>query len=234
MKSNKSNWKLIILMIALMPIMTGAVVYLKSSGVLSYMYSAEAFKSYINGFGQKAYVIFFMLQLLGTILAPIPNNITAAAGAAVLGGWQAFFISTFATLIGSAAAFILAKKLGRPIVNKLVGHKISDKYEKLISKKGTTLLILMFLLPFFPDDALCFLAGMSKISFRRFFIITVLTRPWGILGSTLIGSGSISLNWLGWALIIIISVLIVIYQDKIEEKLVNGLKYMNGIKSECE
>jgi uncharacterized membrane protein YdjX (TVP38/TMEM64 family) len=165
-----------------MSIMTGAAVLLKSSGMLRDMYSVEAFKGYINGFGKKAYIIFFILQFLGTILAPIPNNITAAAGAAVLGGWQTFFISTFATLLGSAAAFILAKKLGRPIVNKLVGHKISDKYENLISKKGTTLLILMFLLPFFPDDALCFLAGMSKISFRRFFIITVLTRPWGILG----------------------------------------------------
>lgn len=234
MKSNKSNWKLIILMIVLMSIMTGVAIFLKSSGMLRYMHSVEAFKSYINGFGQKAYVIFFMLQFLGTILAPIPNNVTAAAGAAVLGGWQAFFISTFATLLGSAAAFILAKKLGRPIVDKFVCNKISDKYERLISKKGTTLLILMFLIPFFPDDALCFLAGMSKISFRRFFIITVLTRPWGILGSTLVGSGSISLNWFGWAFIIALSVLIVIYQDKIEEKLADGLKYMNGSKSELE
>ncbi len=234
MKSNKSNWKLIILMVVLMSIMTGAAVLVKSSGMLRDMYSVETFKGYINGFGQKAYIIFFMLQFLGTILAPIPNNITAAAGAAVLGGWQAFFISSLATLLGSSAAFIVAKRLGRPIVNKLVGHKTSDKYEKLISKKGTTLLILMFLLPFFPDDALCFLAGMSKISFRRFFTITVLTRPWGILGSTLVGSGSISLNWFGWVFIIAISVLVVIYQDKIEEKLVNGLKYVNGSKSEFE
>jgi hypothetical protein len=51
---------------------------------------------------------------------------------------------------------------------------------------------------------------------------------------TLVGSGSISLNWFGWAFIIGISVLIVIYQDKIEEKLVDRLKYMNSNKGELE
>lgn len=204
----------------------GSVLYLKSSGILNHMYSVEAFKKYIRGFEGKAYTVFFLIQFLASVVAPIPNNVTAVAGAAVLGMWEAFFISFSATLIGSVVAFILAKKVGKPITDKLVSRKVASKYKKLLEKKGSKLLILMFLLPFFPDDALCFLAGLSKISFNKFIVIMVLARPWGILGSALVGAGSLSFPWWGWILIVTGSIVIMRYSDKIEEKLVNLFKYI--------
>ncbi|MCM0650212.1 VTT domain-containing protein [Clostridium swellfunianum] len=203
----------------------GAIVYLSSRDVLNYFTSAEAFKNYIKGFGKKSYIVFFIIQFSASILAPIPNNVTAAAGAAILGMWQAFSISLLATMTGSSAAFMLAKKFGKPITDKLVSSKVSDKYGSLIEKKGTGLLIVMFFLPFFPDDALCLLAGLSKISFRKFFVIMILTRPWGIWGSALVGAGTISLTWWGWVLIITGSFVIMKYSSKIEETIVNTFKF---------
>lgn len=225
MKNNKSKLKFCLWSLVIIIAVIGAIAYLKSSGILNYFTSVEVFKNYIKGFGEKSYIVFFIIQFSASILAPIPNNVTAAAGAAILGMWQAFFISTLATLAGSSAAFMLAKKFGKPITDKLVSSKVSDKYGSLIEKRGTGLLTLMFLMPFFPDDALCLLAGLSKISFRKFFIIMLLTRPWGIWGSALVGAGTISLTWWGWALIIAGSFMVMKYSSKIEETLVSAFKF---------
>lgn len=105
---------------------------------------------------------------MSVVFAPIPSNISAAAGGAIFGMWKAFFISTTAILCGSIVVFILARKLGRPFTDKFINSKVATKYGKLIASKSEILLILIFFLPFFPDDAICFLAGLSKINWVKF------------------------------------------------------------------
>lgn len=57
------------------------------------------------------------------------------------------------------------------------------------------------LFPFFPDDALCMLAGLTNIPLGRFVVIMALSRPWGLIVAALMGSGSISLPIWAWAVI---------------------------------
>lgn len=57
------------------------------------------------------------------------------------------------------------------------------------------------LFPFFPDDALCMLAGLTNIPLGRFVIIMALSRPWGLIVAALMGSGSIILPIWAWAVI---------------------------------
>jgi len=220
MKNNKDIIKFAVpLVIALGFI--GIMIYAKSNGIFDSMASVEAFQKYMKGFGEKAYIPFFFIQLAASVIAPIPNNITAAAGASILGMWQSFFISMLATIIGSTIAFTLAKKFGKPFTDKFVNNKISSKYGQLIESKGERLLALMFLLPFFPDDAICFLAGLSKISFEKFFKIMVLTRPWGILFGAAVGAAKISLQWWAWIIIVIVTIIVFKYGSKFEEKIIS-------------
>ncbi|WP_243183101.1 VTT domain-containing protein [Anaerosolibacter carboniphilus] len=65
---------------------------------------------------------------------------------------------------------------------RFINPKLLNKYEQhFSSKKGKLLLMLLLFLPFFPDDASGFIAGLSKISLRRYVIIMLLTRPCGVL-----------------------------------------------------
>ena len=43
--------------------------------------SLEALRAYIAGFAPYSHLLFFLVQFLSVVLAPIPSNITAAAGA---------------------------------------------------------------------------------------------------------------------------------------------------------
>ena len=74
-----------------------------------------------------------------------------------------------------------------------------DKYLPIIEEKQDMFLFLTMLFPFFPDDALCMLAGLTNIPLGRFVVIMALSRPWGLIVAALMGSGSISLAVIGVA-----------------------------------
>ncbi|WP_195265051.1 VTT domain-containing protein [Clostridium sp. 1001275B_160808_H3] len=201
------------------------IIYLKSSGILGYMASLEDFKVYIEGFGNKAFIIFFLLQLASIIIAPIPSNVSAVAGAMVFGMWESFIITTLAIISGSAIIFYLSRICGKAFVERFVSDKILNKYEEIInSPKGEIIIFLMLLLPFFPDDIINFLVGLSSMSFKRYFIILILTRPWEILIACALGSAKLSIPLWGWGLVLLVSIIIVINSSKIEDKLTKLIK----------
>ena len=88
----------------------------------------------------------------------------------------------------------------------------------------------MFLFPFFPDDVLCFVAGLSTISTTYFIIMIVICRIISITTTAYSINGSIIPynTWWGitlWAVIFIVTVilayLIYKYGDKIEKNIKN-------------
>lgn len=124
------------------------------------------------------------------VLAPIPSNITAAAGGLLFGTLPSFLLTCSAVLLGSLLVFLLARALGHRFVDRMVNRTLSEKYLGLIHSRTTVFLTLAFLFPYFPDDMLCILAGLTTISLTRFAVIMVLTRPWGLLFASALGGAS--------------------------------------------
>jgi uncharacterized membrane protein YdjX (TVP38/TMEM64 family) len=218
--SKKNSIIIILVVIAL-----AAVVYfLKVGGVFERLSSQEQLQEYISGFGATAFIMFFIIQMISVIFAPIPNNLTAAAGGVLFGLWSSFFISLLAIICGSMVVFLLTQKFGRPFAERFVSARETRKYIKFIEQKTDVVLFLIFLLPFFPDDIMCILAGLTKITWQRFLIIISVARPMGILLSSAIGSASFSLPWWGWLIIgaatILIFALGLKYGVAIEEKII--------------
>jgi uncharacterized membrane protein YdjX (TVP38/TMEM64 family) len=194
----------------------------KNNGWFSVLESQEKLQEYVKSFGALAPLAFFLIQFFQVIISPIPGNVTTLVGGIVFGFWYAFLISTAAIFLGSLCAFMLGKWFGRPLVEKIVGKNAVDKYMKTVSSRQRIVLILMFLLPFFPDDVLCLIAGLSAMRLPAFALIAILTRPWGIIFSALAGSGVISLPDWAWIIIIVVVaalfVLSIKYAPLIEER----------------
>lgn len=193
--SRRLHFYLVLVIGALMAIFIISI----SSGILDDMTSVEALREYIQGFGSNAYIVFFLVQLLSVIIAPIPSHVSTLVGAAMFGMWASFIISWLAIATGSVIVFILARKFGKPFTDRIVSSGVSDRYKGLItSGRGEMGLALLLFLPFFPDDAICFMAGLSRIRLDRYLLIMLLTRPWGILAASALGSSRMPLEW--WAL----------------------------------
>jgi uncharacterized membrane protein YdjX (TVP38/TMEM64 family) len=225
MNKSKDRIKFCFYLLAIITGLIGIFVYLKSNGILNYMSSAEEFKKYIEGNGEKAYLVFFIVQFISVIIAPIPSNVSAVVGGTVFGMWGSFLISMLAIISGSTVVFVLGRRFGRAFAERFINPKLLNKYEQHFStRKGELLLILLLLLPFFPDDAIGFVAGLSKISLRRYVIIMLLTRPWEILAASALGSSKIAMPLWVWGVLALVVICIAKNSDKIEKKLVAAVK----------
>lgn len=185
--------------------------------------SVEELRALIDRAGAFAGIVFFLLQMLTVIIAPIPSNVTMMAGALALGFWQAMLLGIAAIWAGSMLMFLLARRLGHRAVQRWMDHGIMEKYLPVIEEKQDMFLFLTLLFPFFPDDMLCILAGLTSMPTARFAGIMLLARPWGLIFAALLGSGELSLPAWGWAVLIgvlaVIFVLAMKYSRQIEERL---------------
>lgn len=227
---NKSNKNIILLLPTLIFVLLiiSIIIYLLASGNYKMFLSKDDFKSFIEGFGFKAPFVFFFFQTFQVLFLTVPGGVTTVAGGAMFGFWKGFLLSYIGISIGSLLTFLVCRKLGQNFVRKIVGDKNFNKYFSVFSARKLIIIFLMLLLPFFPDNIICALSGLSAIKFRHFIIIVFLTRPWGLAFSSLVGSGLLQTSAKQLLLIlpfvIVILILGIKFFPKIEDKLVVLLK----------
>lgn len=222
----KRNGWLVLLAVVL--VLAGGVVLLWRSGFFDALTSQQAMRDYIQRFAPYTHLCFFLIQFLSVLLAPIPSNITALAGGVLFGTWVSFLLTWAAVVLGSVLVFLLARYLGQSFVDRMVSQSVTGRYLEIIRRKQDVFLALVFLFPFFPDDLICILAGLTTIPFRRFLIIALLTRPWGLLVACALGGSALSIPLWAMALLAVggIAVFLVClkYGDRWENWLLERLK----------
>lgn len=144
--------------------------------------SLESFQKYIGGFGIFAPMILIFIQLSQVVLPILPAVVGYAAGSVLFGWFGGFLCNYIGISIGSLLAFYLARRYGASFVQNHVSQETYEKYAHWTQKKGFLwFLILTIFLPVAPDDLICFLAGLTAISWKRFCVIILLLKPWCLL-----------------------------------------------------
>ena len=217
----KKGRALRIALVALVVLALAAVLY--KNGWFERIGSVEELRALIDEAGAFAGIVFFLLQMLTVIVAPIPSNVTMMAGALALGFWPSLLLGIAAIWAGSMIMFLLSRRLGQRAVQGFIDRSVMEKYLPLIEEKQDMFLFLTLLFPFFPDDMLCILAGLTSIPTGRFAAIMLLARPWGLIFAALLGSGMLSLPPWGWAVLTLVLgavfVLAMKYSRQIEDRL---------------
>lgn len=139
----------------------------------------EAVRAYLEGFGAWAPLALFLTQAAQVVVAIIPSGPVTFAGVAAVGPWWGFALSVAGGTAGSVAAFALARRFGRPMVAKLAGRGALDRYSDAVGDDGRWLL-LAFQIPIpVGGDALCALAGLTRMPLGRFVLVSAAGRaPW--------------------------------------------------------
>lgn len=218
----------LLLWLLTLAILGGSVWALYATGFFEAAGSQEKLGEYIARCAPWSHLAYFGIQLVSVVVAPIPSNLTAAAGAYLFGLWPSFLLTWGAVALGSAIVFILARVLGQKFAGQFVGEKLSERYLDVIRRKRDVFLLLAFLFPFFPDDLLCILAGLTDISFKRFFLLVVIARPWGLLAACMVGSATVSIPWWGMVLMgaagLAVFLLAMRYGDRLEDAVMKRLE----------
>lgn len=197
---------------------------LKVSGFFDKIDSVDAFREYIESFGNFAIIMFILLQFLQVVVLPIPSFITVGAGVLLFGPFRGALYSCIGIICGSLAAFFIGRVFGYKVASWLVGKEDLDKALKSVKGKDKAVLTFMFIFPFFPDDLLCFVAGITSMSTIYFTVMIFITRIVSVYVSSYSMNNSIIPynTWWGlvlWGMVIAATVALTVFVYKKGDKL---------------
>lgn len=203
---------------------------LKKSGLLNNLSSFSELKAFINGFGAYSIIIYVIIQFLQVVVLPLPSVLIIGVGVFLFGPINTIILSSIGIIFGSIVAFLVGRYFGCRVVKWIIGEKSLNKILNITNGKDKILITFMLLFPFFPDDAICFVAGITKISSKYFIVMIIIVRIITITFSSLsINNSIIPFNtWWGillWGLFLIITIFLTIYIYKHIENIKN--KFIN-------
>lgn len=193
---------------------------------------SEKISALIKKLGIWAPFAFIIFQILQVIIFIIPGEVAQISGGFIFGPFWGFVYSVLGISIGSAFNYFVAKFSGRSFIEDLAGEEEIRKFDDFILKKRTErIFFILFLIPGIPKDILCYVAGLGKISFPLFMMLSMLARLPGILGSVWIGHALFEKEWIMAALISVFAILLFIFGSLMRDKLTNFISHRKN-KSE--
>lgn len=207
----KKILKIVGTVLAVVAVMIGLFFLFKHLGITD----KDSLKKIIKKAGPWGPIVFFLLQVTMATLLPVIPGVSFTF--LIVGGtiFDNVFLAAFLALIGvwtsSVLLFTIGNTLGEKVAAKIVGKDELNKAQDLNDTKSKIFLPLMFLFPFFPDDALCLTAGMTKMKYRYFIPVVMIFRSVGAL-VTLLSSfyskelfvvlGLNTLSPIGWVMLV--------------------------------
>ena len=178
--------------------------------------NVDAVIAYIRSFGPYAMAFSFCLMVFSSLIAPLPAFMITLSNAAIFGWWQGAILSWSSAMVGAALCFLLARGLGRDVVERFAGKGALASVEGYFEKYGTKTILVCRLLPFVSFDAISYFAGLTPLKFLPFFIATGLgqtpaTIVYSYVGGMLTGGARIMMT--GLLCLFAISILVTIFKQ---------------------
>lgn len=149
------------------------------TGVLT---SQERMQALVAGAGPAGALLFTVFQAVQVVVPILPGGLGCLVGVLLFGPVWGFVYNYVGICIGSLIAFSVARSCGKPLLSLLFSEKTIQKYGRWAEEKDrfARLFAWAIFLPVAPDDFLCYLAGTTDMSWRRYTAIILLGKPFAI------------------------------------------------------
>jgi uncharacterized membrane protein YdjX (TVP38/TMEM64 family) len=118
--------------------------------------------------------LYVLILVVSIVVAPVSALPLLPIASNVFGWVVAGWLSVVGWLIGSAIAFILSRRYGRPLVEKVVSLDKIGKIEKMIPEENLFWSI-VFLRMSVPVDILSYVLGLfSHVKFRTYMLASLI------------------------------------------------------------
>ncbi len=197
------------------------MVVLYKTNVFHFFMSRERLKAFIDSLGMWGFAGFILLQVVQVVAAPIPGEATGLLGGYLYGPVLGILLSTVGLTIGSYVAFSLSRVFGKPLTVRLVPAATFERFHYLLHHKGSFLIFLLFLIPGFPKDILCYILGLGPLTTLEFLAIASSGRLLGTGLLTVSGAflrrGQYRQFFLMAGVAVVVVLLAMAYKDKLEK-----------------
>jgi uncharacterized membrane protein YdjX (TVP38/TMEM64 family) len=138
-------------------------------------------RDFILSFGAYSQVVFVIIQALQVLFAPVPGEVTGFVGGFLYGKVIGTLLSTLGLAVGSVIAFEVTRVFGRRLVSKVVRQEAMARFDHFVTHRGLHIAFVLFLIPGFPKDSLCYLLGLTHMRRLDFILMNVFGRLPGTL-----------------------------------------------------
>jgi len=207
-------------LLILILIVGGLTVILYETGVIQFFLNKKRMAHFLDSLGPWSVLVFIVLQVAQVVAAPIPGEVTGFLGGYLFGKFFGVVLSTIGLTIGSYVAFILARAFGRPLIERFIPKSTMQRFDYLLHHKAAFLVFLLFLIPGFPKDWLCYILGLGHLTTTEFLVIGGTGRLFGTILLTLGGSYLRHHQYVRFYILVGIGISVVIvalaYRDKLD------------------
>jgi len=169
-RSIKSGGYIKVIFIVLIVI---AVIILQYRWDLASFFKPDNIKQWLDDAGSLAPLLYIGIMMAAVVISPIPSLPLDIAAGAFFGPFLGTIYSVIGALAGAVASFLIARLLGRELVERFLGGHInfcSQCSDKLLTK----IIFFSRLLPVISFDVISYGAGLTKMSLKKFSVATFL------------------------------------------------------------
>jgi uncharacterized membrane protein YdjX (TVP38/TMEM64 family) len=173
--------KIIIVLLVVASISVGLYFLLRAFGLTD----VNVLKDYLRRTGPWAILAYIALRVVATIfLSFMPAcsmifDLLSLAAFDYLHPIVIFLICLASIVLTSVVMDLIGRFGGNKAIVKILGQEEYDEAKELIQEKGMVYVPVMYLLPIFPDDAICMVSGATKMNFWIHFLEILLCRGIG-------------------------------------------------------
>ena len=177
----KKYLKILIVLLVVASISVGLFFILRAFGLTD----INLLKDWLKKTGPWAIISYVVLRVVCTIFLsfmPACSMIFDLLSLAVfdyLPPFVIFLICFASVVITSIVMDLIGRFGGNKAIIKILGQKDYDEAKDLIQEKGMVYVPVMYLLPIFPDDAICMVSGATKMNFWIHLLEIILCRGIG-------------------------------------------------------
>ena len=195
------------------------ILYINSIGTDTLLVDLE---QAIKDAGPFGILICILMQFIQIVIAFIPGEVVQLAIGYLYGTVWGGLITILGALVSSVFVFYLARKLGAPFVQGMVGKKDSKRLNFLQNSKNLdSLVFILYLIPGLPKDLFNYVFPLTKIKPSAFFVLSTIARAPAIFASTFVSASFKSGDYIQMAVVAVIfgglGVLGILYGQKITE-----------------
>lgn len=203
----------------LKPLLPAAIGFIVVTGLLLYgihVIGLERLREAIESAGPLAPLLYIGIKIVTYVVAPLSSGPIQLSAGVLFGLIPGTIYTLLGEVIGGSINFWLARRYGRPVVQRVVGAEEMPRIERAVSgivDWKTLLYARLFLFSIY--DFISYAAGFSNVSFRAYLIVSITGGIPTTFIAVLLGTGLTSDSFLAvYALIGVLSLIPLLLQKR--------------------
>lgn len=184
--------------------------------------SIDEVTAFLDANKTLAVFVYLGLQVLQIIVSVLPGQVFQVAAGYYFGFFMGLLYSLIGAAIGTTLTYFVARLLGSDSVKTLFGEERINKIVLMLnSHRAYNIVFSLYLIPGFPKDLAGYAAGISRINFKIFLVLSIVGRTFGMSGSLLFGylyaRGNYVMMGIVGGLAVLIFILCIVYRKRISD-----------------